>query len=164
MVVLLQKHKFTLQKNAFNKKNYSGHAEYFLHFVWKNLLFFKLMHNFFNVTPCGGGVPVWTNFYLRSLYRLFGEQSDGPKQQVGLFHSESQVLVSVVDWWTIRCSMSQVGLYPFYLRSWYQWWVGERSDVPCHRLASNPGIGCRLMRKISQKKINMSYSDQQHLV
>ena len=40
MVVLL-KHKLTLQKNTFDKKNYTGHAEYFLHFVWKKSTFFS---------------------------------------------------------------------------------------------------------------------------
>ena len=33
MEVLTTKHKFTLQKNAFNKTNYLGNAEYFLQFV-----------------------------------------------------------------------------------------------------------------------------------
>ena len=27
------------QKNGFNKNNYLGHAEYFLHFVWKESIF-----------------------------------------------------------------------------------------------------------------------------
>ena len=35
----LQKQKFTLQKNGLNKKNYSEHAEYFLHYVSKSRLF-----------------------------------------------------------------------------------------------------------------------------
>ena len=33
--------KIKLHKNAFNKNNYSGHAEYFLHFVWKSRLFLQ---------------------------------------------------------------------------------------------------------------------------
>ena len=33
MVVLTTKTQLTLQKNGFNKKNYSGHAEHFLHYV-----------------------------------------------------------------------------------------------------------------------------------
>ena len=38
MVVLTTKTE--LQKNAFNKNNYSEHVEYFLHFVWKKSIFY----------------------------------------------------------------------------------------------------------------------------
>ena len=41
--------KFTFQKKCFNKQNYSGHAEYYLHFLWKKSTFLA----------GGGDSPPW---------------------------------------------------------------------------------------------------------